>query len=98
MNTPRTDALDKKHPSPREQRDLCVELETELADAKLARDKAQEDWSETAILLAQEYAKLKKCRTALEKIASWDEGAAVTSSFDEPHSATIAREALDQTK
>ena len=30
-DTPRTDALEKKHPSPREQRELCIELEQELS-------------------------------------------------------------------
>ncbi len=43
-------------------------------------------------------AKLDKCRTALEIIASFGEGAVVTSSFDDPHNATTAREALEETK
>lgn len=33
---------------------------------------------------------------ALDKIASWGEGPEVTTSFDEPNSAKIAREALEK--
>jgi len=36
----------------------------------------------------------KKMRDALNKIASWSEGAIVDKSFDEPGSAKIARDAL----
>jgi hypothetical protein len=38
MSTPRTDALEKKHPSPREQTELCRTLETELAAVTKERD------------------------------------------------------------
>lgn len=34
-------------------------------------------------------------RAALEKIACYSQGETVTSSFDEPHAARIAREALE---
>lgn len=39
-------------------------------------------------------ADLDAMRGALERIASWHEGEHVTSSFDEPHAAAIARNAL----
>ena len=34
-------------------------------------------------------------KAALDKIASWGEGAEVTGSFDSPHTARIARQALN---
>ncbi len=36
----------------------------------------------------------EKFKNALNKIASWGEGKEITSSFDSPHCAKIAREAL----
>ncbi len=41
-----------------------------------------------------ERARMKRLEAALEKIAAFGEGAVVTSSFDEPHAARIARMAL----
>lgn len=35
-----------------------------------------------------------RLRSALDKIAAWDEGEEVTGSFDEPNAARIARDAL----
>lgn len=41
---------------------------------------------------------VKEMKEALNKIASWREGESVDSSFDEPCSASIAREALTKAK
>ena len=41
---------------------------------------------------------LTEAQAALDAIASWDEGPKVDSSFDEPGSAQIAREALAKAK
>lgn len=41
-------------------------------------------------------AELDRLRAALNEIASWNEGPEVSSSFDEPHAAKVAREALKQ--
>lgn len=39
-------------------------------------------------------AQREKFRAALDEIASWKEGAAVSGTFDEPNSAELARKAL----
>ena len=49
------------------------------------------DWKTMAFNLQSEVTRL---RAALDRVASWGEGEKVTASFDEPHSAEIARRAL----
>ena len=41
-------------------------------------------------------AEVRRLREALKSIASYDEGAVVTGSFDEPYAAAKAREALEK--
>jgi hypothetical protein len=41
-------------------------------------------------------ARINKLVSALIQIASYDEGPEVTSAFDEPHSARVARKALEE--
>jgi hypothetical protein len=51
-----------------------------------------------AAVVARLTAERDKFAAALNQIASWSEGANVTGSFDEPHSARIARAALAPTR
>jgi hypothetical protein len=61
MNTPRTDSLEKTHPSPREQRELCAQLETELAAVIAERDDAIQRYA-TECLSNDLFAQLQRAK------------------------------------
>ena len=72
-------------------------MQSEINELRIAlrgcitREKANRDMQ----MLRSTYKRMQK---ALNDIASWSEGETVNSSFDEPHSAEIARKALENTK
>ena len=63
-------------------------------DHHVALKRLTADRAARAELLAAAEARVARLREALNKIASWREGPVVTSAFDEPGAASVARAAL----
>ncbi len=57
-------------------------------------DKMNEHRTELLIKNDELQSEVSRLRKALDKLACWDEGKEVTSSFDSPWTARIARDAL----
>ena len=81
----------------KERDQLRQQLDIHAYEFKQLRDELECDGSDLPQLLEKIQLirqQLAEAQAALDAIASWDEGPKVDSSFDEPGSAQIAREAL----
>ena len=80
-----------------EDKNATIKLQAlQLEQANLFVAAARKLLDSHAVLASERLTLLITAKAALTQIACFSEGATVTGNFDEPHSASVAREALEK--